>query len=79
MGTFRARVSEGVDGVVSFFAAGEPAAGDFRCSECGYGVSVSRTLPRCPMCRGEAWEELSWPAPARGPAGAAAPGVEHVA
>jgi len=57
MGTFRVRVSEGVGGFVSFFAAGEPAAGEFRCSECGYGVSVSRVLPRCPMCCSETWEE----------------------
>ncbi len=59
MGTFRVRVSDGVEGFVLFFAAGEPAVGDFRCSTCGYGVSVSRTLPRCPMCRGEAWEAYS--------------------
>lgn len=59
MGTFRARVSEGADGFVSFFAAGEPVGGDFRCSECGYGVSVSRRLPRCPMCRGDVWEAYS--------------------
>lgn len=57
MGTFRGTVSEGVEAFISFFAAGEPAVGDFRCSECGYGVSVSRVLPRCPMCRGETWEE----------------------
>jgi len=45
------------DGFVAFLAAGEPAVGDFRCSECGYGVSVCRALPVCPMCGGVAWED----------------------
>jgi rubredoxin len=44
---------------VAFLAAGDPAVGEFRCSECGYGVSVSRTLPRCPMCGGRVWEAYS--------------------
>jgi rubrerythrin len=44
------------DGFVAFLAAGETAVGEFRCSECGYGVSVFRTLPICPMCGGAAWE-----------------------
>jgi Zn finger protein HypA/HybF involved in hydrogenase expression len=44
---------------VSFFVTGDPAAGEFRCSECGYGVTVSRVLPRCPMCGGEGWETYS--------------------
>lgn len=46
------------DGFIAFRAAGEQATGDYRCSECGYGVSVRRTLPLCPMCGGAAWE--SW-------------------
>jgi lipopolysaccharide biosynthesis regulator YciM len=29
--------------------------GDYRCATCGYGVSVHRSLPRCPMCGGNAW------------------------
>ena len=29
--------------------------GDYRCAECGYGVSVHRSLPRCPMCGGTGW------------------------
>jgi rubrerythrin len=41
---------------VEFGAAGEAAAGEFHCSECGYGVIVQSTLPRCPMCGGTAWE-----------------------
>ena len=46
---------------VAFFAAGEHVVGEFRCSECGYGVCVYRVLPRCPMCHGSAWE----PTPSR--------------
>jgi rubrerythrin len=46
---------------VDFLLTGDAAAGEFRCSECGYGVSINSTLPRCPMCRGTAWE----PAPPR--------------
>lgn len=45
------------DGYVEFFRTGEEAAGEFRCSECGYGVVVQRALPLCPMCGGEAWEQ----------------------
>lgn len=41
---------------MAFLAAGESAAGEFRCSDCGYGVSVRQALPICPMCGGTAWE-----------------------
>jgi rubrerythrin len=41
---------------VDFFAAGDQAKGEFRCSVCGYGVAIVATLPNCPMCGGEAWE-----------------------
>jgi hypothetical protein len=33
-----------------------PVRGDFRCGDCGYGVSVVRALPHCPMCGASAWE-----------------------
>ena len=34
--------------------------GEFRCAECGYGVSV-RVLPHaCPMCRNAVWEPSPW-------------------
>lgn len=46
-------------GYVEFFATGQAAAGEFQCSECGYGVTVGRELPRCPMCGGTAWERLA--------------------
>ena len=44
------------DGVPVFRAAGSEAAGEFRCADCGYGVTVRRQLPVCPMCRGQSWE-----------------------
>ena len=37
-------------------AAGEAAAGEFHCAGCGYGVTVQRLLPLCPMCGGRSWE-----------------------
>jgi rubrerythrin len=40
-----------------FLVAGQDASGEFRCSECGYGVIVRNVLPACPMCRGSVWEE----------------------
>jgi hypothetical protein len=52
----RVRTARTEPGYVAFHAAGAPAAGDFRCAECGYGVCVSRVLPSCPMCGGASWE-----------------------
>jgi hypothetical protein len=52
------RVSQSVD-YVDFRAAGTPANGAFRCSSCGYGVTINDDLPRCPMCGGETWEKES--------------------
>jgi hypothetical protein len=40
-------------------AAGVAARGDFVCTDCGYGVWVTRALPVCPMCRAETWR--AWP------------------
>ena len=45
---------------VDFLAAGARVKGEFHCSECGYGVTVFRTLPVCPMCGGEEWEQSAW-------------------
>ena len=42
------------------WTVGARAKGEFRCVECGYGVTVYRTLPACPMCQGEAWERVPW-------------------
>jgi rubrerythrin len=33
-----------------------PAVGQYRCRECGYGITVQGELPSCPMCGDEAWE-----------------------
>ena len=44
------------DGDVRFSPAGARAVGAFRCADCGYGVTVHRQLPRCPMCGGTTWE-----------------------
>ena len=41
---------------VEFALAGTGVKGAFHCSECGYGVVVQQTLPRCPMCGGRSWE-----------------------
>ncbi len=48
------------DGFVRFWTAGESAKGEFHCSECGYGVTVHSSLPRCPMCGGDSWERSTW-------------------
>jgi rubredoxin len=45
---------------VDFLTAGTPAAGEYHCSECGYGVTVHAALPACPMCAGESWESVPW-------------------
>jgi rubrerythrin len=54
---------------VAFLVTGQPAAGEFHCSQCGYGVVVQLQLPRCPMCSGTAWEETNWGAIRRRPTG----------
>jgi rubrerythrin len=48
------------DGFVEFWPAGNQAKGEYHCADCGYGVTVYTTLPRCPMCSGESWERSSW-------------------
>jgi rubrerythrin len=46
---------------VEFDTTGAPAKGAFRCSSCGYGVTVQATLPQCPMCNGTTWEREAEP------------------
>jgi|tagenome__1003787_1003787.scaffolds.fasta_scaffold18899098_2 hypothetical protein len=46
--------------VAATFAAGALAQGDYRCADCGYGITATRELPVCPMCRGETWREQRW-------------------
>ena len=56
-----ARRSEvGENGYVDFLHVGTAATGEFRCSGCGYGVTVQATLPLCPMCAGTTWEPAAW-------------------
>ncbi len=44
---------------VDFFVMGAVVVGEFRCSACGYGISISRAkLPLCPMCGGTSWEPI---------------------
>jgi hypothetical protein len=45
---------------VRFWAAGDKGKGEYRCSECSYGVTVHSTLPGCPMCSGSSWEQAPW-------------------
>jgi rubredoxin len=51
---WRREVGEG--DYVEFLHAGTAATGEFRCSNCGYGVTVQTALPLCPMCAGSTWE-----------------------
>jgi hypothetical protein len=45
---------------VEFWAAGQTAKGEFHCADCGYGVTIVRTLPVCPMCGSSTWEQSTW-------------------
>jgi hypothetical protein len=47
------------DGVPGFLGAGSEASGYYHCADCGYGISVRRLLPVCPMCRGSSWEDAT--------------------
>jgi rubrerythrin len=48
------------DDFVEFRTTGESVKGEFHCSECGYGVTIVRALPLCPMCGGSSWEPRPW-------------------
>ena len=48
------------DEFVEFLSTGQLVKGEFHCSDCGYGVTVHRELPRCPMCGGDVWEQADW-------------------
>jgi hypothetical protein len=45
---------------VEFLATGQKVKGEFHCADCGYGVTVCRELPICPMCGCEMWEQSDW-------------------
>lgn len=46
---------EPAPGRVHVIELGVPDRGDFECMSCGYGVSVWRALPTCPMCGAAEW------------------------
>ena len=48
------------DDFVPFVTAGARATGQFRCADCGYGITIHAELPICPMCAGTTWEETEW-------------------
>ena len=48
------------DDFVVLFAAGTRATGQYRCATCGYGITLHASLPTCPMCGGESWEQAAW-------------------
>jgi hypothetical protein len=48
------------EGFVQFWNTGDPVKGEYHCAECGYGVTVCRDLPLCPMCGGTVWEQTAW-------------------
>jgi rubrerythrin len=48
------------DDYVEFWASGQIVTGEFHCSDCGYGVTIMRALPLCPMCHGTSWEQCDW-------------------
>jgi hypothetical protein len=48
------------DDYVAFVNAGSRAIGQYRCADCGYGITIHAELPVCPMCGGTTWEETAW-------------------
>jgi len=50
----------GEDGYVTFVATGSRGTGQYKCADCGYGITLHADLPDCPMCGGNAWEETAW-------------------
>jgi rubredoxin len=45
---------------VAFLVKGVAATGQYSCTACGYGITIHTSLPACPMCGGEAWEQVPW-------------------
>jgi hypothetical protein len=43
-------------GFAEFSVTGTAVAGEFSCSDCGYGAVIPRALPPCPMCGSTVWE-----------------------
>jgi lipopolysaccharide biosynthesis regulator YciM len=51
---------ETTEDVESRLSAGIKTKGEYRCAGCGYGVTIYRELPQCPMCGSDSWEEQPW-------------------
>jgi hypothetical protein len=60
MGRDMTTVPVAPDEYVEFLVSGAAAKGEFHCAECGYGVTIVRVLPVCPMCQGTSWEQTAW-------------------
>ena len=58
--TNEVRPGQTTEDFVEFLMTGVHAKGEFHCAECGYGVTICRELPTCPMCGNESWEQTSW-------------------
>jgi rubrerythrin len=56
----RATREEEEGAFVAFHTTGDEVKGAFHCADCGYGVTVYRQLPVCPMCSGTTWEQAPW-------------------
>ena len=52
----RAEPHDGRGESSTFHASGAQMAGEFRCSNCGYGIVARGVLPTSPMCQDAAWE-----------------------
>ena len=39
--------------------AGARGAGEYHCSDCGYGIVTLALVPTCPMCHGSSWQAAS--------------------
>lgn len=59
----RRRSHEQEGDFIEFVLAGTAVNGEFRCSGCGYGVTLQAALPHCPMCAGSTWEASDSGAP----------------
>jgi hypothetical protein len=58
--------------LAAVFATGTPGTGQYRCADCGYGITVCADLPLCPMCGSASWEAVPWaPFGGRGAVGGA--------
>ncbi|TML49130.1 MAG: hypothetical protein E6F93_05285 [Actinobacteria bacterium] len=61
MNASRESLATAADGdEIQLAAAGDHAKGEFRCTDCGYAITVCRELPPCAMCGCETWQAGLW-------------------